>query len=68
MKAGKALDSRKAEIRVQFRDAPGDIFKCTLFTLLLAYRVPVFSLRMIFILIQWLESDKFVILFLCGEL
>jgi glucose-6-phosphate 1-dehydrogenase len=28
MKAGKALDSRKAEIRVQFKDAPGDIFKC----------------------------------------
>jgi glucose-6-phosphate 1-dehydrogenase len=28
MKAGKALDSRKAEIRVQFKDVPGDIFKC----------------------------------------
>ena len=28
IKAGKALDSRKAEIRVQFKDAPGDIFKC----------------------------------------
>ncbi|KAJ7545096.1 hypothetical protein O6H91_09G107200 [Diphasiastrum complanatum] len=28
LRAGKALDSRKAEIRVQFRDAPGDIFKC----------------------------------------
>ncbi|XP_024357851.1 glucose-6-phosphate 1-dehydrogenase 6, cytoplasmic isoform X2 [Physcomitrium patens] len=28
LKAGKALDSRKAEIRVQFKDAPGDIFKC----------------------------------------
>eukprot|EP00850_Spirogloea_muscicola_P002141 SM000008S22230 [mRNA] locus=s8:585467:589117:- [translate_table: standard] len=28
IKAGKALDSRKAEIRVQFRDVPGDIFKC----------------------------------------
>jgi glucose-6-phosphate 1-dehydrogenase len=28
MKAGKALDARKAEIRVQFKDAPGDIFKC----------------------------------------
>eukprot|EP00245_Coleochaete_scutata_P012804 TRINITY_DN501_c2_g2_i1.p1 TRINITY_DN501_c2_g2~~TRINITY_DN501_c2_g2_i1.p1 ORF type:complete len:523 (+),score=91.19 TRINITY_DN501_c2_g2_i1:216-1784(+) len=27
MKAGKALDSRKAEIRVQFRDVPGDIFR-----------------------------------------
>lgn len=26
IKAGKALDSRKAEIRVQFRDVPGDIF------------------------------------------
>ncbi|XP_042498801.1 glucose-6-phosphate 1-dehydrogenase, cytoplasmic isoform-like [Macadamia integrifolia] len=28
MKAGKALNSRKAEIRVQFKDTPGDIFKC----------------------------------------
>ncbi|KAI7996626.1 Glucose-6-phosphate 1-dehydrogenase, cytoplasmic isoform [Camellia lanceoleosa] len=28
MKAGKALNSRKAEIRVQFKDVPGDIFKC----------------------------------------
>nr|ACN40811.1 unknown [Picea sitchensis] len=28
LKAGKALNSRKAEIRVQFRDVPGDIFKC----------------------------------------
>jgi glucose-6-phosphate 1-dehydrogenase len=29
LKAGKALNSRKAEIRVQFKDAPGDIFRCT---------------------------------------
>lgn len=28
MKAGKALSSRKAEIRVQFKDVPGDIFRC----------------------------------------
>jgi glucose-6-phosphate 1-dehydrogenase len=28
MKAGKSLDTRKAEIRVQFKDVPGDIFKC----------------------------------------
>ncbi|KAL9247916.1 hypothetical protein vseg_021293 [Gypsophila vaccaria] len=28
LKAGKALDSRKAEIRVQFKDVPGDIFRC----------------------------------------
>ncbi|KAF5479761.1 hypothetical protein F2P56_000553 [Juglans regia] len=28
LKAGKALDSRKADIRVQFKDVPGDIFKC----------------------------------------
>jgi len=28
LKAGKALNSRKAEIRVQFKDVPGDIFKC----------------------------------------
>lgn len=28
MKAGKALNSRKAEIRVQFKDVPGDIYKC----------------------------------------
>ncbi|KAI3835391.1 hypothetical protein MKW92_004074 [Papaver armeniacum] len=28
MKAGKALNSSKAEIRVQFKDVPGDIFKC----------------------------------------
>lgn len=27
LKAGKALNSRKAEIRVQFKDVPGDIFK-----------------------------------------
>lgn len=51
MKAGKALDARKAEIRVQFKDAPGDIFKCTLFILLfillLLYRVSVSTLRMI---------------------
>ncbi|XP_044413055.1 glucose-6-phosphate 1-dehydrogenase, cytoplasmic isoform [Triticum aestivum] len=28
LKAGKALSSKKAEIRVQFKDAPGDIFRC----------------------------------------
>eukprot|EP00475_Leptophrys_vorax_P042914 TRINITY_DN8096_c0_g1_i2.p1 TRINITY_DN8096_c0_g1~~TRINITY_DN8096_c0_g1_i2.p1 ORF type:complete len:245 (-),score=19.64 TRINITY_DN8096_c0_g1_i2:605-1339(-) len=28
LKAGKALESRKAEIRVQFHDVPGDIFGC----------------------------------------
>ncbi|XP_042513394.1 glucose-6-phosphate 1-dehydrogenase 6, cytoplasmic-like [Macadamia integrifolia] len=28
LKAGKALNSRKAEIRVQFKGVPGDIFKC----------------------------------------
>lgn len=28
LKAGKALNSRKAEIRVQFKDVPGDIFRC----------------------------------------
>lgn len=28
MKAGKALNSRKAEIRIQFKDVPGDIFRC----------------------------------------
>ncbi|KQK00202.1 glucose-6-phosphate 1-dehydrogenase, cytoplasmic isoform [Brachypodium distachyon] len=28
LKAGKALNSKKAEIRVQFKDAPGDIFRC----------------------------------------
>ncbi|XP_074559808.1 glucose-6-phosphate 1-dehydrogenase, cytoplasmic isoform-like [Curcuma longa] len=27
IKAGKALNSRKAEIRVQFKDVPGDIFR-----------------------------------------
>ncbi|CAA3009820.1 glucose-6-phosphate 1-dehydrogenase, cytoplasmic isoform [Olea europaea subsp. europaea] len=27
LKAGKALNSRKADIRVQFKDVPGDIFK-----------------------------------------
>jgi len=31
MRAGKALDSRKAEVRVQFKDVPGDIFKCEYF-------------------------------------
>ena len=29
LKAGKALNSRKAEIRIQFKDVPGDIFRCT---------------------------------------
>nr|CAB3487439.1 unnamed protein product [Digitaria exilis] len=28
LKAGKALNSRKAEVRVQFKDVPGDIYKC----------------------------------------
>ncbi|KAL5991171.1 Glucose-6-phosphate 1-dehydrogenase, cytoplasmic isoform [Asimina triloba] len=28
MKAGKALNSRKAEIRVQFKEVPGDIYRC----------------------------------------
>eukprot|EP01018_Ginkgo_biloba_P022647 Gb_26174 [translate_table: standard] len=28
LKAGKALNSRKADIRVQFKDVPGDILKC----------------------------------------
>ncbi|KAL7194696.1 hypothetical protein ACSBR1_035017 [Camellia fascicularis] len=28
LKAGKALTSRKAEIRIQFKTVPGDIFKC----------------------------------------
>jgi glucose-6-phosphate 1-dehydrogenase len=28
LKAGKAINSRKAEIRIQFKDVPGDIFKC----------------------------------------
>jgi glucose-6-phosphate 1-dehydrogenase len=28
LKAGKALSSKKAEIRVQFKDVPGDIFRC----------------------------------------
>ena len=27
LKAGKALESRKAEIRIQFKEVPGDIFK-----------------------------------------
>jgi hypothetical protein len=30
LKAGKSLSSRKAEMRVQFKDAPGEIFICTL--------------------------------------
>ncbi|RVW14166.1 Glucose-6-phosphate 1-dehydrogenase, cytoplasmic isoform [Vitis vinifera] len=28
LKAGKALNSRKAEIRIQFKDVPGDIYRC----------------------------------------
>ncbi|XP_043724224.1 glucose-6-phosphate 1-dehydrogenase 6, cytoplasmic-like [Telopea speciosissima] len=28
IKAGKALNTSKAEVRVQFKDVPGDIFKC----------------------------------------
>ncbi|VFQ73533.1 unnamed protein product [Cuscuta campestris] len=28
LKAGKALNSRKAEIRIQFKEVPGDIYKC----------------------------------------
>ena len=35
LKAGKALNSRKAEIRVQFKDFPGDIFKCKTQTFLI---------------------------------
>ena len=41
MKADKALDARKAEICVQFKDASGDIFKCMLFILLLLHIVSV---------------------------
>jgi glucose-6-phosphate 1-dehydrogenase len=26
LKSGKALDERKAEVRIQFKDVPGDIF------------------------------------------
>ena len=26
MKSGKALNERKAEVRIQYRDVPGDIF------------------------------------------
>lgn len=33
VKAGKALDAKKVEIRVQFRDTPGDIFNCMMFYL-----------------------------------
>lgn len=33
MKAGKALNSRKAEIRVQFKDVPGDIFRSMDYTI-----------------------------------
>ena len=49
MRAGKALDSRKAEVRVQFKDAPGDIFKCMFLTLLLPFILPVSNLRMIYV-------------------
>lgn len=28
LRAGKCLDQRKAEVRIQFKDTPGDIFKC----------------------------------------
>lgn len=28
LKAGKAMSSKKADIRIQFKDVPGDIFKC----------------------------------------
>ncbi|CAI9111507.1 OLC1v1011743C5 [Oldenlandia corymbosa var. corymbosa] len=28
LKAGKALNSRKADVRIQFKEVPGDIFKC----------------------------------------
>ncbi|THG01557.1 hypothetical protein TEA_023892 [Camellia sinensis var. sinensis] len=34
LKAGKALTSRKAEIRIQFKTVPGDIFKCIISVLL----------------------------------
>lgn len=43
LKAGKALNSRKAEIRVQFKDVPGDIFKCMLSDHLLHFADFVFS-------------------------
>jgi glucose-6-phosphate 1-dehydrogenase len=42
MKAGKALNSRKAEIRVQFKDVPGDIFRSMNYTI--PYDILMFSL------------------------
>ena len=31
MKCGKALNERKAEVRIQYKDVPGDIFKVRTF-------------------------------------
>lgn len=46
VKAGKALNSRKAEIRVQFKDVPGDIFRSMHYP----YDILVFSLYHAFVM------------------
>lgn len=43
MKAGKALNSRKAEIRVQFKDVPGDIFRSMYFTIPYGFNSKIFA-------------------------
>lgn len=43
LKAGKALESRKAEIRIQYKEVPGDIFKCmVLFFFFVKFVLPIF--------------------------
>lgn len=56
LKAGKALNSRKAEIRIQFKDVPGDIYRCMASDLLVFYLI---SFHM-FGLFTWISSQVFI--------
>lgn len=44
LKAGKAMSSKKADIRIQFKDVPGDIFKCRLLRPTQASQIQVYIL------------------------
>lgn len=68
LKAGKALNSRKAEIRIQFKDVPGNIFRSMLlfFSIIIngnvgayeayiwtKFRIIVFDFKCIFLFDHW---------------
>lgn len=70
MRAGKALDSRKAEVRVQFKDVPGDIFKCEYFLMpfLWGQIVPSCDKRETCLVFrQWIIESLFITLFTNGR-